>query len=109
MSRPSLMTPVLALLCAVCLTPLLIPATAHGATLTIYGKGGVTVIPPKICPESSAAACATLNFGTDPTHGVVTDLSSNAQYNYVLGTPPPQGLGSIQGQDLDVESISPIQ
>ena len=99
----------LALLCTVCLMPLLIPATAHGATLTVYGKGGVQVIPPKICAESSAAKCAELTWSTDPTHGVVTDASSNAQYNYVLGTPPPQGLQSIQGQDLDVQSISPIQ
>ncbi len=110
MSRPSRTTPVLILLCAVCLLPLLIPVKADAkVVVTIYGNRGVQIIPPAICPDSADRVCATIEFfATDPTHVVVTDAETSDQYTAVLGTAIPSGVTEIQGSNLDIESITPI-
>jgi hypothetical protein len=107
--RPSHMTPALALLCAVCLLPLLLPATAEAKiVVTIYGNGGIQILPPAVCPDSSDHVCATIEFfATDPYDVVVKEAGSSNEYNAVLGTAIQSN--SMQGKDLDIESITPIE
>jgi hypothetical protein len=99
-------TPALALLCAVCLLPLLLPATASAKiVVSIYGSGGLNVIPPEVCPDSSSAVCATIEFDEyNPLNVVITHESEI--YDGVLNEAIPVGTTEYQGCNLDIESMT---
>jgi hypothetical protein len=112
MSRPSHMTPVLALLCAACLLALLPAAANAEIVVKIHGTGGVQVIPPKICPNPPwDPVCAEVKFTSqNPTQWEVTDSESNV-YDVVVSEALPLSTTDIQGSELDdiLESITPRQ
>lgn len=98
------------MLCSVCLLPLLLPGAANALTATVYGSGGYIIDGTcYICPDSSSAVCCTVVFDSqDPYHLIATDPLGK-QCNVILGQPFPQGVTSVQGSQLDVESIEPIE
>ncbi|MCR4424254.1 MAG: hypothetical protein WHU95_00015 [candidate division WOR-3 bacterium] len=89
---------------------LLCPLIANAEIqITIYGYGGVTIIPPAICPKHSTDKCAEiriLNWGSSV--GTAIDLLGN-QYRVVFAEPIPGFATQIQGADLRLESIEPIE
>lgn len=102
---------ILALLCAVSLMVLLLPLTANAVTVTIYGTGGVVIYPPAICPDSSTAVCMTIALGMypNPDEGLGQDAISGNTYRVTLAEPIPPGVTEMQGSDLELESIEPIE
>lgn len=89
---------------------LLLPLIANAdIQIKIYGYGGVNIIPPQVCPKRSNDVCADiriLNWGS--SEGIVTDLSGN-KYRVVFAQPIPDNATSLQGADLHLESIEPIE
>ncbi len=77
--------------------------------IKIYGKGGVRISPPQICPEASSQVCAELNiFGSGSTDGEAIDTSGN-RYRIVLKHSIAEGTTELQGADLELESVEPIE
>lgn len=102
-NRPTLAT---ALIVAMCLLPLLLPATASAKiVVTIYGGGGINIIPPEVCPDSSSAVCATIEFDEfNPLVVVITGESG--VYDGILNEQIPVGTTEYQGCNLDIESVT---
>lgn len=102
---------VLVLLCAVAVAEMLAPAAVDAATVTIYGKGGVRIWPPAVCPEESPAKCATIEWdacGPNPYVGTVTAELTGQQYTGYFPNPLCD-TSAMQGSDLPVDSLVPIQ
>ncbi len=99
------------MLLAVVVLILAVPTHAQGKTVVvIYGKGGVRLWPPAICPEQDPAKCADVTFESEtPTEVTVADALDGANYAAVLAEPIPANLSSMPGSELPVESIEPLE
>ncbi|MEO0079056.1 MAG: hypothetical protein ABIK44_00040 [candidate division WOR-3 bacterium] len=99
------------LLYAVFLILVLLPLTANAKIVVkIYGKGGIQIIPPAVCPQQDPALCATIEIEDyNASEGVVEDAFSSNKYQALLAEPIPDGLTGMQGSDLQLESLEPIE
>jgi len=98
-------------LCVASLILLLLPLTANAKIVVkIYGKGGIQIIPPAVCPQQDPALCATIEIEDyNSTEGLVEDAFSTNKYRVVLCEPIPPDVTEMQGSDLVLESIEPIE
>lgn len=97
-----------ALPCAIALLLLLMPLVANAATITIYGKGGVQLIPPALCPKESSSACATIELDTaspNPNEWLVYPVVGFEVYRAVLDPIDPE-ITEMQGSELVIHSMT---
>lgn len=90
---------------------LLFPLIANaGIEIKVYGRGGIRIYPPAICPEPSQDLCAEIKISTwGASEGEVDDPYSSNRYRVVFGEPIPPNTYEVQGSDLVLESIEPIE
>jgi hypothetical protein len=89
----------------------LFPLAVNAVTITIYGKGGIRVYPPAICPEESQQKCAEIQFieGSSSNEVTVLDANSTDQYRAIFDQPIPAEVTEMQGSELEIKSIEPIE
>ncbi len=90
---------------------LLLPLTANAKiVIKIYGRGGIQIIPPAVCPQPSQTVCAEIEVNSvNSTDAVVTDAVSGKRYRAVLAQPVPSDVAEMQGSDLVLTSIEPLE
>jgi hypothetical protein len=90
----------------------LVPMSAYAVTVTIYGAGGIQLFPPKICPDSSSAKCADVQWDSEdpnPSEVLVQDALTYEWYTAYLAEPIPPETEGMQGSELEVDSIVPVE
>lgn len=94
------------------LSIIMITNSAQTTTIIIYGKGGVVLIPPKICPEQSDKKCAEIIFdGPTPqsTNEVSIRDSEGNLYRGILAEPFKKNIKAMQGKDINLIKIERVK
>jgi hypothetical protein len=103
------MTLVLALLCAPCLLPLLLPTTAQAGTVNWYMIGKDQRDRDGLCPTGDTVCCQTGLWMADDGMSFISQDPSGQVWEVLLNTPWPAGDTAVQGASLNVQSSSPLQ
>ncbi len=105
-------TSVLLVMCAV-VALLLAPASASAKTVVvIYGKGGIQIWPPAVCPDQDPAKCAEVTIdeaSSNPLEVTIVDAITGAPFRGTLAEPIPPSILEMQGSGLSIESLEPLE
>ncbi|MFO7649751.1 MAG: hypothetical protein R6X13_00215 [bacterium] len=92
---------------AVVAVAMLLPTVAGALTIqiTIHGKGGLQIAPPRICPQSDPAVCMELTIDSEDPYTMYGADENGTNYIVYLSEPIPPNLSAMQGSDLKIDHI----
>ncbi len=88
---------------------LFIPIRSEAVTITIYGHGGIQIVPPKVCPDSGGKCVEIVFSASNGNEIVIQDANTGQKYLVILEEPLPADATEVQGADLKIKIIEPLE